>query len=101
MINQYHYLMATKFFLHHGTVNYLRSLFLCMKKKFSIGNFGQPSWAIKLKDKPVSVADDLDYYYSSWLEVLEELILNKEITPRDDFKREVLSQMKQLRNDHH
>ena len=55
----------------------------------------------KLKDKPVSVADDLDYYYGSWLEVLEELILNKEMAHRDDFKREVLSQMKHLRNDHH
>ena len=57
--------------------------------------------ANKLKDKPVSVADDLDYYYGSWLEALEELILNKEMAVRDDFKREVLSQMKHLRDDHH
>ena len=39
-------------------------------------------WAIwttelgnKLKYKPVSIADDLDYYYNCWLEALEELIL--------------------------
>ncbi|MDC3093354.1 nitrile hydratase accessory protein [Paracoccaceae bacterium] len=55
----------------------------------------------KLKDKPVSMGDDLDYYYGSWLEALEELILSKEMTYRDDFKREVLSQMKHLRDDHH
>ena len=55
----------------------------------------------KLKDKPVSIEDDLDYYYGSWLEALEELILSKEMTYRDDFKREVLSQMKHLRDDHH
>ena len=55
----------------------------------------------KLKDKSVSMEDDLDYYYGSWLEVLEELILNKEMAHRDDFKREVLFQMKHLRNDHH
>ena len=55
----------------------------------------------KLKDKPVSMEDDLDYYYGSWLEALEELILNKEITFRDDFKREVLFQVKHLRDDHH
>ena len=55
----------------------------------------------KLKDKPVSVADDLDYYYGSWLEALEELILSKEMTYRDDFKREVLFQVKHLRDDHH
>ena len=55
----------------------------------------------KLKDKSVSTEDDLDYYYSSWLEALEELILSKEMTYRDDFKREVLSQMKHLRDDHH
>ena len=55
----------------------------------------------KLKDKPVSMADDLDYYYSSWLEALEELILSQEMTYREDFKREVLSQMKNLRGDHH
>ena len=55
----------------------------------------------KLKDKSVSMEDDLDYYYGSWLEVLEELILNKEMAHRDDFKREVLSQMKHLRDDQH
>ena len=55
----------------------------------------------KLKDKPVSMEDDLDYYYGSWLEALEELILSKEMTYRDDFKREVLSQMKHFRDDHH
>ena len=55
----------------------------------------------KLKDKSVSMEDDLDYYYGSWLEALEELILSKEMTCRDDFKREVLSQMKHLRDDHH
>ena len=55
----------------------------------------------KLKDKPVSMEDDLDYYYGSWLEALEELILSKEITFRDDFKREVLFQVKHLRDDHH
>ena len=55
----------------------------------------------KLKDKPVSMADDLDYYYSIWLEALEELILSKEMTYREDFKIEVLSQMKNLRGDHH
>ena len=55
----------------------------------------------KLKDKPVSMGDDLDYYYGSWLEALEELILSKETTYRDDFKREVLFQMKHLRDDHH
>ena len=54
----------------------------------------------KLKDKPVSMRDDLDYYYGSWLEALEELILSK-VTYRDDFKREVLSQMKHLKDDHH
>ena len=55
----------------------------------------------KLKDKPESIEDDLDYYYGSWLEALEELILSKEITYQDDFKREVLSQMNHLRDDHH
>ena len=55
----------------------------------------------KLKDKPVSMADDLDNYYGSWLEALEELILSKKITYRDDLKREVLSQMKHLQDDHH
>ena len=55
----------------------------------------------KLKDKSVSMEDDLDYYYGSWLEALEELILSKKMTRRDDFKREVLSQMKHLRDDHH
>ena len=55
----------------------------------------------KLKDKPVGMEDDLDYYYGSWLEALEELILSKDMTYRDDFKREVLSQMKHLRDDHH
>ena len=55
----------------------------------------------KLKDKSVSMEDDLDYYYGSWLDALEELILSKEMTYRDDFKREVLSQMKHLRDDHH
>ena len=67
--------------------------------------FDWPLWTAmlgnKLKDKPVSVTDDLDYYYGSWLEALEELILNKEMAHRDDFKEEVLSQMKNLRNDHH
>ncbi len=55
----------------------------------------------KLKDKPESMEDDLDYYYGSWLEALEELILTKEMTYQDDFEREVLSQMKHLRDDHH
>ena len=55
----------------------------------------------KLKDKSVSMEDDLDYYYGSWLEALEELILSKKMTHRDDFKREVLSQMKNLRDDHY
>ena len=55
----------------------------------------------RLKDKPVSMEDDLDYYYGSWLEALEELILNKEMTFRDDFKREVLFQVKHLRDNHH
>ena len=53
-----------------------------------------------LKDKQVSMEDDLDYYYGTWLEALEELILSKEMTYRDDFKREGLSQMKHLRDDH-
>ena len=57
--------------------------------------------ANKLKEKSVSMEDDLDYYYGSWLEALEELILSKKMTYRDDFKREVLSQMKHLRDDHH
>ena len=55
----------------------------------------------KLNDKPASVEDDLDYYYGSWLEALEELILSKEMTFRNDFKRELLSQMKHLQDDHH
>ena len=55
----------------------------------------------KLKDKPASIVDDLDYYYVSWLEALEELILSKEMTDGDDFKREFLSQMKHLRDDHY
>ena len=55
----------------------------------------------KLKEKPVSMEDDLDYYYGSWLEALEELILSKAMTYRDDLKREVLSQIKHLRDDHH
>ena len=54
----------------------------------------------KLKDKSVSMEDDLDYYYGSWLEALEELILSKEVTYRDNFRREVLSHMKHLRDDH-
>ena len=55
----------------------------------------------KLKNKPVSMADNLDYYYSSWLEALEELVLHKGVTRLDDIKREVLIQMKQLRDDDH
>ena len=55
----------------------------------------------KLKDSPVNMEDNLDYYYGSWLEALEELILSKEMTYRDDFKREVLSHVKHLRDDHH
>ena len=55
----------------------------------------------KLKNEPVSMADNLDYYYSSWLEALEELVLQKEVTFLDDIKREVLTQMKQLRDDDH
>ena len=55
----------------------------------------------KLKDKPVNMADDLDYYYSRWLEALEELILSKEMTCLDDLTREVLFQMKHLRDDSH
>ena len=65
-------------------------------------------WAIwttalsnKLKDKPVSIADDLDYYYSRWLEALEELILSKKMMYPNDFKKEVLSQIKHIRDDHH
>ena len=54
----------------------------------------------KLKDKPASMVDDLDYYYSSWLEAMEELILSKEMACPDDFKREVLYQMKHLQDDH-
>ena len=55
----------------------------------------------KLKDKPMSMADDLDYYYSRWLEALEELILSKKMMCPNDFKREVLSQIKHIRDDHH
>ena len=55
----------------------------------------------KLKDKPVSMADDFDYYYSSWLEALEELVLQKEVTFLDDIKREVSTQMKYLQENHH
>ena len=55
----------------------------------------------KLKDKSVSMEDDLDYFYDSWLEALEELILSKKMTYRDEFKIEVLSQMKHLQDDHH
>ena len=55
----------------------------------------------KLKDKPASAPDDLDYYYSSWLEALEELVLHKGVTRLDDIKREVSIQMKQLRDDDH
>ena len=55
----------------------------------------------KLKDKSLGMEDDLDYYYGSWLEALEELILSKKMTHRDDFKREVLFEMKHLRDDHH
>ena len=55
----------------------------------------------KLKDKPVSMADDLDYYYSSWLEALEELVLQKEVTFLDDIKREVSTQLKHLEDNHH
>jgi len=65
-------------------------------------------WAIwtkelgnKLKDKPVSIADDLDNYYSRWLEALEELILSKKMIYPNDFKREVLSQIKHIQDDHH
>ena len=55
----------------------------------------------KLKEKPVSMADDLDYYYSRWLEALEELVLHKEVTFLDDIKREVSTQMKHLQDNHH
>ena len=55
----------------------------------------------KLNDRPVSMADDLDYYYSSWLDALEELVLQKEVTFPDDIKREVLTQMKHLQDSHH
>ena len=55
----------------------------------------------KLNDRPVSMADDLDYYYSSWLDALEELVLQKEVTFLDDIKREVSTQMKHLQDNHH
>ena len=55
----------------------------------------------KLKDKSVSMEDDLDYYYSRWLDALEELILSKKMMYPNDFKREVLSQIKHIRDDHH
>ena len=55
----------------------------------------------KLKEKPVSMADDLDYYYSRWLEALEELVLEKEVTFLDDIKREVSTQMKHLQENQH
>ena len=55
----------------------------------------------KLKEKPVSMADDLDYYYSRWLEALEELVLHKEVIFLDDIKREVSTQMKHLQDNHH
>ena len=55
----------------------------------------------KLKEKPVTTADDLDYYYSRWLEALEELVLQKEVTFLDDIKREVSTQMKHLQDNHH
>ena len=55
----------------------------------------------KLKNERVSMHDNLDYYYSSWLEALEELVLHKGVTRLDDIKREVSIQMKQLRDDDH
>ena len=71
------------------------------EKKFFDWALWTAALSNKLKDKPVSMEDDLDYYYGSWLEALEELILSKEMTYRDDLKREVLSQMKHLLDDHH
>ena len=47
------------------------------------------------------MADNLDYYYSSWLEALEELVLHKGVTRLDDIKIEVSIQNKQLRDDDH
>ena len=57
--------------------------------------------ANKLKERPVNMEDDLDHYYNSWLEAIEELILSKKMTYPDDFKKEVLSQMKHIRDNHH
>ena len=45
--------------------------------------------------------DDLDHYYNSWLEALEELVLMKEVTCIDKVKREVSTQMKLSQDDHH
>jgi len=57
--------------------------------------------ANKLKDRPVNIEDDLDYYYNSWLEALEELVLMKKLTCIDKIKREVSTQMKLSQDDHH
>ena len=57
--------------------------------------------ANKLKERPENMEDDLDHYYNSWLEALEELVLMKEVTCIDKVKREVSTQMKLSQDDHH
>ena len=57
--------------------------------------------ANKLKERPVNMEDDLDNYYSSWLEAIEELILMKEVTCLDKIKGEISTQMRLSQDDHH
>jgi len=57
--------------------------------------------ANKLKERSVNMEDDLDHYYSSWLEAIEELILMKEVTCLDKIKREISTQMRLSQDDHH
>ena len=57
--------------------------------------------ANKLKERPVNMEDDLDNYYSSWLEAIEELVLMKEVTCLDKIKREISTQMRLAQDDHH
>ena len=57
--------------------------------------------ANKLKQQHVNMEDDLDRYYSSWLDAIEELILMKEVTCPDKIKREISTQMMLSQDDHH
>ena len=76
------------------------TIFLHEKKVFDWEHWTN-QLGYKLKNKPVGTADDLDYYYNSWLETLEELVLQKEVVCLGDIQKEASNLMKHLHDGDH